>query len=206
MIKQDWKKDEKHLYLPKATPMRLNVPSFKYLSIQGKGKPGSDAFQSAVEALFSLSYGLKFAPRKGLVIEGYVDYAVYPLEGLWDLSEEAKLRSTWTKDDLVYTLMIRQPDFIHEQHVEAIKQRLKLTKQCPYDQVKLETIEDGACMQILHTGSFDTEAQSFEIMDDALKELGLQRKIKAHKEIYLSDFNKTKPENLKTVLRIFITT
>jgi hypothetical protein len=206
MIKQDWKKDERQIYFPKATPMQLHVPSFKYLCIQGKGKPGSDAFQSAVEALFSLSYGLKFAPRKGLVIEGYVDYAVYPLEGLWDLCEEAKARSTWTKEDLVYTLMIRQPDFILEQHVEAIKQRLKLTKQCPYDHVTFETIEDGACMQILHTGSFDNETQSFEIMDQSLKALGLHRKFNAHKEIYLSDFNKTKPENLKTVLRIFITT
>ena len=206
MIKQDWKKDEKHIYAPKAFPMRLNVASFKYLSIQGKSTPGSAVFQSAVEALFSLSYGLKFAPRKGLVIEGYVDYVVYPLEGLWDLSDEAKIRSTWTKEDLVYTLMIRQPDFIQEHHVEEIKQRLKLTKNCPYDQVKFEEIEDGECMQILHSGSFDTEAQSFEIMDNALKELGLQRKVKAHKEIYLSDFTKTKPENLKTILRIFITT
>ncbi|KAF0227038.1 MAG: hypothetical protein FD133_684 [Erysipelotrichaceae bacterium] len=206
MIKQDWKKDEKHIYAPKAFPMRLNVPSYKYLSIQGKGTPGSDAFQSAVEALFSLSYGLKFAPRKGLVIEGYVDYAVYPLEGLWDLTDEAKTRSNWTKEDLVYTLMIRQPDYIQDHHVDEIKQRFKLTKDCPYDQVKFEVIEDGECMQILHMGSFDTEALSFEIMDNTLKELGQKRKVKAHKEIYLSDFTKTKPENLKTILRIFIST
>ncbi len=205
MIKQDWKKDEKHIYASKALPTRLSVPSFKYLTIQGKGAPGSAAFQSAIEALFSLSYGLKFAPRKGFVIEGYVDYAVYPLEGLWDISDEAKLKSIWIKDDFIYTLMIKQPDFILEHHVEEIKNRLKQKSDCPYDHVKLETIEDGECMQILHLGSFDSEAQSFAIMDNALKELGLMRKVKAHKEIYLSDFTKTKPENLKTILRIFIT-
>ncbi len=203
MIKQDWKKEEKELYIAKDTPQLIDVGPYKYLTIKGVGAPSSPAFQKAVECLFSLSYGLKFAPRKGLVIEGYIDYKVYPLEGLWDISEAAIKRGTWEKSDLVYTLMIRQPDFIFESHVQAIKDKLAL-KDVDLNQINFETIEDGHCLQILHIGSFDEEAASFAKMDDYLNDHGYVRVTKVHKEIYLSDFRKTKPEALKTTLRIFI--
>lgn len=205
MIKHDWKKAEKNLYSPQSEPQLITIPAYRYLTIQGEGAPASPAFQKAVETLFSLSYGLKFAPRKGLIIDDYIDYAVYPLEGLWDLNDQAKTKSTWTKDDLIYTLMIRQPAFILESHVETIKTNLAKTKDLPLNKVKFEMIEEGSCLQILHSGPFDTEPVSFAIMTAYLNEHGYQRKTQAHKEIYLSDFNKTKPEHLKTILRLFIT-
>ena len=201
MTKLDWKKDEKALYSPKAVPALLTVPAMNYLTIKGSGAPASASFQKAVETLFSVSYGLKFAPRKGLVIEGYLDYAVYPLEGVWDISEEAQIKGTWTKDDLVYTLMIRQPDFIKESHVEAIKKSLS-KKDLLLNEIRFETIEEGETAQILHIGPFDSEPESFKILEAFITEKGLERLSKTHKEIYLSDFNKTKPENLKTILRV----
>ncbi len=203
MIKQDWKKDEKELYIARKEPQLIDVGSFKYLTIKGYGAPSAPAFQKAVECLFSFSYGLKFAPRKGLVIEGYIDYKVYPLEGLWGINETAIQRGTWDKSDLVYTLMIRQPDFILESHFQTIKDKLS-QKDSTLDQVNFETIEDGHCLQILHIGSFDDEPASFTKMDTYLKDHGYTRVTKVHKEIYLSDFRKTKPEALKTTLRIFI--
>jgi len=203
MIKQDWKKDEKSVYIASKEPQWIDVEPFQYLTIQGSGEPSSPDFQKAVESLFSLSYALKFAPRKGLVIEGYVDYAVYPLEGLWDINDEAIQKGSWDKSDLIYTLMIRQPAFILDTHIQMIKEKLR-DKDLPLDRVKLETIEDGTCLQIHHKGSFDDEPASFMKMEAVLKENGYERKTKVHKEIYLSDFRKTKPEALKTTLRIFI--
>jgi hypothetical protein len=72
------------------------------------------------------------------------------------------------------------------------------------DQIRFETIEEGEIAQILHVGSFDSEPQSFKILDDFIQEKGLERQSKTHKEIYLSDFTKTKAENLKTILRIAV--
>jgi len=203
MTKLDWKKDEKTIYSPKTTPVFLTLQEMNYLCIKGSGAPTSAGFQNAVETLFTLSYGLKFAPRKGLVIDGYSEYAVYPLEGLWDITQEAVSKGSWTKDDLVYTLMIRQPEFINESHLETVKQNLT-KKGLLLDQVKFITIKEGDIAQILHVGSFDSEPQSFKILEDFIQEKGLERQSKTHKEIYLSDFTKTKAENLKTILRIAV--
>lgn len=203
MTKLDWKKDDKALYQPKTEPSFLTLPPLNYLTIHGQGAPASPGFQKAVETLFSLSYSLKFAPRKGLQIDGYKEYAVYPLEGLWDITQEAVQKGSWTKDDLVYTLMIRQPDFITPSHVEAIKTSLA-KKGLLLDQVKLETIEEGETAQILHVGPFDNEPETFRKLEAFVIEKGVERAFKTHKEIYLSDFNKTAPDKLKTILRIAV--
>jgi hypothetical protein len=203
MTKLDWKKDEKTLYHPKATPEILTITPMTYLVIHGSGAPSSPQFQKTVETLFSLSYGLKFAPRKGLVIEGYRDYAVYPLEGFWDISDDAIAKGVWSKEDLVYTLMIRQPDFITVHHLDYVK-KTQTKKDVLLSEVDLQTIEEGLCAQVLHTGSFESEPDSFIKLETMIKERGFERKSKTHKEIYLSDFNKTKPENLTTILRIAI--
>jgi hypothetical protein len=202
-MKPDWKRDEKTTYIPKSIPTLITIPAYTYLTIKGSGAPASEGFQKAVESLFSISYGLKFAPRKGLLIEGYEEYSVYPLEGFWDISEEAKLRGSWDKKDFVYTLMIRQPSFIHLDHLRDLRAKIK-KEELLWDQVMFEKIEDGLCLQMLHTGSFDNEAESFTKMDAYLNEQGYERRFKAHKEIYLSDFTKTKSEALKTTLRLFI--
>jgi hypothetical protein len=202
-MKTDWKRDEKTTYIPKSIPTLITIPAYTYLTIKGSGAPASEGFQKAVESLFSISYGLKFAPRKGLLIEGYEEYSVYPLEGFWDISEEAKLRGSWDKKDFVYTLMIRQPSFIHLDHLRDLRAKIK-KEDLLWDQVMFEKIEDGLCLQMLHIGSFDNEPESFAKMDAYLSEQGYERRFKTHKEIYLSDFTKTKSDALKTTLRLFI--
>jgi len=202
-MKHDWKKEEKLTYIPKTIPTLIAIPAYNYLSIKGTGAPSTPAFQKAIESLFSISYGLKFAPRKGLLIDDYHDYSVYPLEGFWSISQEAIEKGSWEKSDFVYTLMIRQPDFILQSHVDSVKLKLK-DKGFPLDQVNLEINEDGLCLQMLHMGSFDDEPESFAKMDAYLNDQGYERRFKAHKEIYLSDFTKTKPEALKTTLRLYI--
>ena len=82
MNKKDYKKELKHLYSASAKKMEIvEVPQMNFLMIDGEGDPNtSQTFQDAVEALFSISYTLKFMIKKDK--EG-IDYGVMPLEGLW---------------------------------------------------------------------------------------------------------------------------
>ncbi|WP_336790696.1 hypothetical protein [Paenibacillus sp. MMO-177] len=113
-MKYEWKKNDKHLYLPKNVPSVAEVPAMNYFMLNGKGNPNHSEFVEAVGVLYSLSYTVKMLPKKGAVPEGYYDYSVFPLEGIWDLEEEARQAAVLDKDKLIYTLMIRQPDFVTE--------------------------------------------------------------------------------------------
>lgn len=202
--KFDWKKEEKQYYLPKNQPEFIKVPPFKFFTIQGKGNPNDVAFGEFVGVLYSLAYAVKMSPKSGNAPEGYFDYPVYPLEGIWDLDEEARknYNGTLDKNSLVFTLMIRQPDFVNLAFANDIIVRTKLKK--PHNllqNVKFETIEEGNCIQMLHLGHYDSEPESFRKMEEFAATQGLKRKIQTHREIYLSDFRKTSPEKLRTILR-----
>ena len=203
-MKHEWRKKEKEFYLPKNKPETVDIPEFKYFTIEGEGNPNSETFPEYIGVLYSLSYAVKMSYKKGIEPNGYFDYTVYPLEGVWDIKEEAKKHYTGTinKDDLIFKLMIRQPGFVNPDFVDKI---LTLTKEKkPHEllnSVKFETIKEGTCIQMLHLGSYDNEPASFKIMEDFAKDQGLKRISKIHKEIYLTDARKTAPEKLKTVLR-----
>ncbi|MEO1010956.1 MAG: GyrI-like domain-containing protein [Bacteroidota bacterium] len=161
-----------------------------------------------VSALYSVSYAVKMTlKRLSAPPMDYMDYTVYPLEGIWDLNEKAKqdYDGSFHKDDLVYTLMIRQPDFVTE---GFFREMLILTRKkkpnALLDKLQFETTSEGPCVQMLHLGPYDTEPQSFAKMEEFSKANNWDRCSKAHREIYLSDFRKVAPEKLKTVLRFKI--
>ncbi|MEH7613601.1 GyrI-like domain-containing protein [Gottfriedia acidiceleris] len=190
------------MYLPKSKPSKINIPTFKYITIEGKGNPNNEFFKENVEALYSLAYAIKMLPKKGIVPEGYFDYTVFPLEGVWDLDEEGRKLDYLNKKHLLYKLMIRQPDFVTEDLTYIILDQLKQKKKNPLlANVKLESITEGLCVQTMHTGSYDDEPRTFKLMEEFCMENNLQKVQKTHKEIYISDARKTQPEKLKTVLR-----
>lgn len=114
-MKHEWRKHKKDIYIPKKKPEIIDVQEFKYITITGKGNPNEDEFANKVEVLYSLAYAIKMMPKKGYIPDGYFEYAVYPLEGLWDLTDEGKRLKELNKDCLVYKIMIRQPDFVTEE-------------------------------------------------------------------------------------------
>lgn len=204
-MKHEWRKKEKGIYLPKSEPTIIDVPEYQFISIKGVGSPESEYFSECIGALYSIAYTIKMNLKKyEIKPQGYYDYTVYPLEGVWDINEDAKktFSGTINKEDFVYTLMIRQPDFIDE---KMFKTMLKLAKHkkpnALFEHVKFESIREGKCIQMLHIGSFNTEEKSFTIMENFAKDNNLQRHSKVHKEIYLSDFRKVASDKLKTVLR-----
>jgi hypothetical protein len=203
-VKQEWKKNEKHFYLPKEKPEIIAVPRFKFFSIKGKGNPNDEFFGEYIGVLYSLAYGVKMSPKQGIAPAGYMEYTVYPLEGVWDIDEEAKLNYSGTldKNTLVFNLMIRQPDFVTDEFANEIIARVKKKK--PHElleKAKFEIMEEGNCIQMLHSGSYDTEPASFKKMDLFAAEMNLKRSSHTHREIYLSDARNVDPEKLKTVLR-----
>jgi hypothetical protein len=208
VMKHEWRKHEKNLYLPKEKPETVLIPKFKFLAISGSGNPNGEDFSKCVEALYSVSYGVKMSYKLGIEPDGYFDYTVYPLEGVWDLSDEGKetfekTRGLIDKDKLKYTIMIRQPEFVTEAFIRVIIERVKIKKpNSKLDEISLEEDIEGKCVQILHVGSYDDERRSFVEIENFCKVNGLSRVGKIHREIYLSDARKVALDKLKTVLRI----
>lgn len=206
-MKHEWKKNEKQFYLPKSKPELIFIPTFKFFTIEGAGNPNDDFFADYIGVLYSLSYGVKMSPRNGVAPNGYFDYTVYPLEGVWDLNEEAKrnFEGTINKNDLVFKLMMRQPDFLDDSFALHILELTKKKK--PHDLlnlVKFEETSEGECIQMLHEGSFDSEPESFKLMENYAEQENYKRTCKTHREIYLNDARKVSPDKLKTVLRFCV--
>jgi len=204
-MKHEWRKTEKPDYLPKDQPDIITIPTYRYIALNGEGDPNQAAFQRRVEILYSVAYGIKMAPRKGILVDGYYDYTVYPLEGIWDYSEQAKKNGWVGKEHLVYTIMIRQPSFVSEKLLSQVVTLKKFDDPDPlFDHVRLLEHTDGLCVQMMHVGSFDSEPASFAKMKAFIDEKGLIREDMRHREIYLSDFRNTEADKLRTVLRVFV--
>lgn len=201
--KVDYKKDFKQFYIPKAVPELVEVPNMMFFMVDGSGDPNGEEFSKVVEALYSLSYAVRMSYKSENVPEGYYEYTVFPLEGVWDLLDRTKPPTD--KSNLKYTMMIRQPDFVTEQWFQRFLEQTKRKKPNPFlENVRFAAVEEGLCCQMMHLGSFDDEPISFARMEAYCAENGFTRLSKIHREIYLSDPRKTKTEKLKTVLRFHV--
>lgn len=204
-MKFEWKKQEKNLYLPKEKPDLITVPQQKFFMISGKGNPNDEEFSEKISVLYSLSYAVRMMPKQGYTPDGYFEYTVYPLEGIWDLTEEGKQSNILNKDQLLYTIMIRQPDFVTQEVVNKAFENVRKKKPHPLlNDITFETMEDGLSVQMMHIGSYDDEPQSFEQMKNFIKENNLETTTLKHREIYISDARKTEKSKLKTVLRYMV--
>ncbi len=194
----DWKKDLKHLYAPSAkVPELVEIPAMHAVMVDGAGDPnGSKDFQDAVEALFSLSYTIKFMLKK----RGGPVYAVMPLEGLW-WADNPKVFARGDRDEWRWTLLIGQPDFVTGEDFREAADELARKKNPPaLPKVRYELIREGRAAQIMHIGPFSAEGPTVARLHAFIGESGLHPDGKHH-EIYLSDFRRTAPEKLRTIIR-----
>jgi hypothetical protein len=200
MDKVDYKKQFKDLYLPKKQPVLVTVPPLRFAMIDGQGDPNGETFAEVVTALYSFSYAVKMSYKSKAVPDGYYDYNVFPLEGVWDLVDKTK--TSTDKSNYAYTMMIRQPDFLTAELAARFIAEVKKKKPNDFlDQLRLEEQTEGLCCQMLHLGSYDDEPASFAQMAAFCREHGYVRSDKTHREIYLSDPRRTETDKLKTVLR-----
>jgi hypothetical protein len=207
-MKYEWRKTEKDIYLPKQKPTLVTVPKQNFFMIRGKGDPNKEDFSQRVGALYALSYTVRMFPKGGYTPEGYFEYTVYPLEGVWDLTEYGKSFSTLNKDEFLYTIMIRQPEFVTDEVFAKAKETVLNKKKdidpSILDEVTFESMEDGLSVQMMHLGSYDDEPATFQQMNTFIDDNGLEKRTKRHREIYLSDPRRTEKSKLKTVLRYMV--
>ena len=200
-MKYEWRKQEKTLYGVKQAPIIVEVPKQKFILVKGKGNPNEVDFSDRISALYSLAYAIKMLFKdvmKNKTDNEITDFTVYPLEGLWEKVNGAEL----DKNKLEYTLMIKQPDFITQEiFTKALEDVKKKKSNVLYDEMSFIEIEEGKSIQILHVGSYDDEPKSFEQMNEFARKRDLTRIGDFHKEIYLSNKNRTSEEKQKTILR-----
>jgi len=206
MEKLDYKKEYKALYQPTSKPTVIEVPEMVFIAVDGKGDPNTCAeYKEALELLYGLSFTIKMSKMNGTQPEGYFEYVVPPLEGLWSV-EDADFDGTniTDKSRFCWKSMIRQPEFVTEAVFEAAKAALKKKKpELDVDKAKLFRYNEGLCVQIMHKGSYDSEPASIEKMRKFAAENGYREDFNGrfHHEIYLSDPRRCAPEKLRTVIR-----
>lgn len=205
-MKLEWRKHEKALYGAKSIPALVDIPKYQFIMMEGSGNPNDTDFSDRVSALYSLAYAVKMdyksAATKNMLSDEINDFTVYPLEGVWKLKNTGAKAAAGKliKENLEYTIMIRQPDFITAEMVCAALEKIKIKKPDRlYEKITFDTIHDGKCIEILHVGPYDNEPSSFGQMDRFAAENGLHRITDYHREIYLT--NRTKADRLKTILR-----
>lgn len=198
MSKIDLKKELKHLYSPPARFTVVEVPPMQFLMVDGHGDPNTATeYAQAVEALYAVSYKLKFQSKA----QADGDYVVMPLEGLWWAADmgafTARDKGAWD-----WTMMIVQPDWITGEMFEEVRGQVARKKDLPaLPHLRLETYHEGLSVQIMHVGSYDDEGPVLHrLHHEFLPENSLEPTGKHH-EIYLGDPRKVAPEKLKTVLR-----
>lgn len=201
----DYKKEYHDLYQPKAKPTIVDVPSMRFATVTGKGDPNEPdgAYKRTVEALYAILYTIKMSKKGTHAIDGYFDFVVPPLEGFW-WQEEVHGIDYAHKEDFSWVSAIRLPDFVTADDFLWARDEASRKKGLDLADVTYTTLEEGCCVQCLHTGSYDTEPATVARMHRFAEEAGYVLDIsneRRHHEIYLSDPRRVAPERLKTVVR-----
>jgi hypothetical protein len=176
----------------------VDVPTLRYLMIDGANGPDSDEFRDAIQTLYPVAYKLKFASKRLLG----KDYVVPPLEGLWWAEDMSVFTSNYDKSQWLWTAMILTPEWITDTMFhDALSDVAARVCQESLGKLRLEELNEGKCVQTLHIGSFADEAPVLRKMHEQfIPDNGLTLRGKHH-EIYFSDFRKTPAEKLRTILR-----
>lgn len=192
MEKINLKKELNNLYNASSkSPSFVEVPEMLFLKIDGSGSPEEIGFQKAAETLYPIAYTLKFMVRSAL----NVDYGVLPMEVLWNVNREKTGGFKWT-------MMLMQPHYITKKLFEMARDKANNKYDLPLlDKVRFESFKEALCVQMMHKGAYENMNHTLKYMLDFIAEQGYASKQDTH-DIYLNDIRKTKPENLKTIMRL----
>lgn len=201
----DFKKEFKEFYMPSSKPVIVTVPRANYIAVRGKGDPNQPDgdYQRAISVLYAVAYTLKMSYKTDYKIEGFFEYVVPPLEGFW-WQDGVEGVDYSDKSAFNWISVIRLPDFVAQKDFDWAVRTAEKKKKLDCSSAEFFTVDEGLCVQMLHTGSYDDEPQTVAEMDSYLKENGYANDLspqRLHHEIYLSDARKTPPEKLKTVIR-----
>lgn len=200
----DFKKEYKEFYLPPVTPTLVDVPPANYIAISGTGNPNDEGseYKDSIGLLYGIAFTIKMSKKGGRQIEGYFDYVVPPLEGLW-WSENGEVNYAH-KEAFHFISMIRLPEFVTRADFDWAVAEATRKKKTDFSKVEFFHYEEGRCVQCMHIGPFDSEPITIGKMKAFAEQQGLSIEmddVRRHHEIYLSDPRKTAADKLKTVIR-----
>jgi hypothetical protein len=201
----DFKKKYKDLYLPKREPSVIKVPEMIFVAVEGKGDPNEKdgEYKNALEILYGIQYTIKMSKKGTYVPNGYFDYVVPPLEGLWwTLEKKINLKD---KSKFNWISLIRLPEYVNKDVFKWACKEASKKKKINTEKAYLYKFTEGLCVQCMHIGVYDDEPKTIKLIDDFIEENNLVNDIndkRKHHEIYLSNPNKGDPKKMKTVLRI----
>lgn len=204
MVAFDYKKEYKEFYLPSGQPQVITVPEMNFLAVRGKGNPNlpDGGYKQAIGLLYGVAYTIKMSKMERHQIDGYFDYVVPPLEGLW--WQEGVCGVDYTrKEDFQWISMIRLPEFVTREVFDWAVTEAADKKKMNFSSVEFMTWQEGRCVQCMHIGPYDNEPETLQKMQHFMQQ-GLVSDFspgRYHHEIYLSDVRRCRPENLKTVIR-----
>ena len=201
----DYKKEYKEFYLPPTKPHLLTIPQMNFVAVQGKGDPNEPAgeYQAAMELLYGVAYTIKMSYKGSHKMDGFFEYVVPPLEGLWHQSGVDGVDYAH-KETFEWTSMIRLPEFVTREEFDWAVQEATAKKEKDFSKAEFLTYDEGLCVQCLHIGPYDAEPETLAQMDAFAEEQGYAADFtekRFHHELYLGDPRRTAPEKLKTVLR-----
>lgn len=205
MVAFDYKKEYKEFYLPSGQPQVVTVPEMNFLAVRGKGNPNlpDGGYKQAIGLLYGVAYTIKMSKMGRHQIDGYFDYVVPPLEGLW--WQEGVCGVDYTrKEDFQWISMIRLPEFVTREVFDWAVAEAADKKKMNFSAVEFMTWQEGRCVQCMHIGPYDNEPETLQKMQHFMRQQGLVSDFspgRYHHEIYLSDVRRCRPENLKTVIR-----
>ncbi len=196
--KVDFKRELDCYTARRDTPQVLEVPDLQYLMLDGHGDPNTPLYAAAVSALYPVAYKLKFTSKNDLGR----DYVVMPLEGLWWAGDMGTFTSARDKSQWDWTLMIMMPGWITDaMFAAAVDQVGAKDRPTRLDDLRLEIVSEGLCVQALHVGSYDDEGGLLQHMHEAFLPAHSLTMVGKHHEIYLSDPRRVEPAKLRTILR-----
>lgn len=201
----DYKKEYKEFYLPPKTPGIITVPAMNFLAVRGQGDPNQEdgAYKQALGMLYAVAFTIKMSRKGQHQLEGYFDYVVPPLEGLW-WQENTRGVDYTRKQDFQWISMIRLPEFVTREAFDWAIREATEKKQQDFSKVEFFSWEEGLCVQCMHIGPYDAEPTTVAAMNEYTRAQGYEADFgegRFHHEIYLSDARRCSPERLKTVIR-----
>lgn len=201
----DYKKEYKEFYMPSRKPTIINVPPMNYIAVRGQGDPNTEGgeYKQSIGLLYGIAYTIKMSKNGNRWIEGFFDYVVPPLEGLW-WQDGVQGVDYSHKEDFKWISLIRTPDFVTKADFDWALNEAANKKKTDFSKVEFLTYDEGLCVQCLHIGSYDSESATIQLMHEFMEKEGYALDIsekRFHHEIYLSDPRRVAPEKLKTVIR-----
>ena len=201
----DYKKEYKEFYLPPKTPGIVTVPAMNFLAVRGQGDPNQEdgAYKQALGMLYAVAFTIKMSRKGQHQLEGYFDYVVPPLEGLW-WQENTRGVDYTRKQDFQWISLIRLPEFVTREAFDWAIREATEKKQQDFSRVEFFSWEEGLCVQCMHIGPYDTEPATVATMNKYTRAQGYEADFgegRFHHEIYLSDARRCNSERLKTVIR-----